>query len=288
MNTYIIIRLQIPAIASIHCLILPTWSVHLIKTTFKQHRLMTTRSRRGPRIDYNALDQSGRIVELQSDYQLQAEYQSIMEDSNDSNHAATVIITDVLAGIEELKDMMDEHQIYGSSDEDNTDVVQKLMNLRSSLRKQMLQLKAIDPNLHSVHENSFAEAISQVKDFIKTSKDYKSKQLLRTVQAEEEKSNLEIKSQMFAADDMNINLARLESIFTSDLSNYDDQHLLLLKNELPEYDKTFRSIAEKYEQLMKSKSNDEKLLSMISDIGQRYMKLSKMKGDLIYLISLFL
>ncbi|MEM7375622.1 MAG: hypothetical protein AAF587_43925 [Bacteroidota bacterium] len=248
---------------------------------------MTTRSRRGPRINYSILNQTGRIVETDSSYQLQSHYQTIMEDADASTRQvfqqanATAIITNVLAGIEELKDLMDEHEIYNSTEADNNEIIQTLTTLRGTLRHQMLQLKAIDPNLHTVHENSYAEVIAQVKDFVKTYKDYKSKQQLRNVQVSNDKAQMQLKSQMFIADDTNIQLVRMESIYTSNLNDFSNEQLLLLKSQLPDHDKTFRSIAANYHELLKSSSSNEKLSSLISDIGERYMKLNRTRGDFL-------
>ena len=146
---------------------------------------MITRSRRGPRIDYNILNNSDAIVM----HGTQQRTMSSGEDDSKLNASTntTMIMTDVLGGMEELNDMMDEHQIHASSEEANNEVVNKMTTLRLSLRKQMIQLKAIDPNLHAVHENSFAQVLLQVKDFMKSCKEQNSQSLLQNAQAEEKR-----------------------------------------------------------------------------------------------------
>ena len=154
---------------------------------------------------------------------------------------------------------MDEHEIYNSSKDDNNEVIHTLTTLRRTLRLDMLKLKGIDPNLHSVHENSYAETIAQVKDFVKTHKDFKSKQQLRNVQVTDDKAMM-LKSQMFLADDTNVQLVRMESILTSNPDDLTDQQLLLLKSQLPAHDKTLRTIADNYHKLLKSSTTNENFL----------------------------
>ena len=86
----------------------------------------------------------------------------------------TAIVTDVLTGLEELADMMDEHNIDNSSDSDNVEVIQSLKDLRRDIRKQMNELKMLAPEIHDIHFKTYDLTIKKVGSFIIKCKDHKS------------------------------------------------------------------------------------------------------------------
>ena len=76
---------------------------------------MITRRRHGPRIDYNILNNSGAIVVKGS----RQRTMSSGEDESKSNVSknTAMIMTGVLGGMEEMNNMMDEHQVNASNEE---------------------------------------------------------------------------------------------------------------------------------------------------------------------------
>ena len=119
---------------------------------------MTTRPRRGQRIDYAVLNNTGRIVNRLSITsptisQAPVDYQYIMVDEesptkqNITHHVQmTSIISDIVTGMDELTDIMVEHQLETSSQADNAETVKNLKDLRRAVRLQMNELQQIDPS----------------------------------------------------------------------------------------------------------------------------------------------
>ena len=97
----------------------------------------------------------------------------------------------------------------------------------------------------------------------------------------DDQTKLHEKTQKFIIDDTNILLTRLEWIFNQNLDEMTDTELVQLKSQLSDHDKSLRIIAEKYQELIKTPTSNHELELHISEIGEKYIELSKLKGTFI-------
>eukprot|EP00111_Clytia_hemisphaerica_P020850 TCONS_00061500-protein len=177
---------------------------------------MTTRPRRSTRKDihYSIFNNTGRIVEKidssVGDHNLSSNYQTIMTDQSPTKEEilhhvnSTALITDVLTGLEELTDIMNEHNISTSSDSDNNETIQSLKDLRRDIRHHMNQLKVLNPEVHDVHSKTYDSTIKEVGEFIIECKNHKTNHQAQMEKALGDQTKLQEKSQQFIVDDTNI------------------------------------------------------------------------------------
>ena len=254
---------------------------------------MTTRPRRSTRkdIQYSTFNNTGRIVEKidssVGDHNLSSNYQTIMTDQSPTKEEllhhvnSTALITDVLTGLEELTDIMNEHNISTSSDSDNNETIQSLKDLRRNVRHHMNQLKVLNPEVHNVHSKTYDSTMQTVGEFIIKCKDRKTNHQAQIEKALDNQTKLNEKAQQFAVDDTNILLRRIEEIFSQDLDILTDGELTQLKSQLPEHEKSLRVIASSYQELIKTPSANEDLERQIAEIGENYIELCESKGRFI-------
>ena len=249
---------------------------------------MTTRPRRGQRIDYAVLNNTGRIVNRLSITsptisQAPVDYQYIIVDEesptkqNITHHVQmTSIISDIVTGMDELTDIMVEHQLETSSQADNAETVKNLKDLRRAVRLQMNELQQIDPSIHGIYKPTYDKTMSSVQEFILKCKNFKSTDQVKTEKELEEKAKLQKKSLTFIINDTNIFLTRLETVFTSNPVDLIDDHLTQAKSQLSEHDKTMARISTNYQTMLKTQSTSE-LSVRISNVETRYLKLCEQR-----------
>eukprot|EP00794_Sanderia_malayensis_P001520 gene1520-1680_t len=194
------------------------------------------------------------------------------------NDTCSTLIAEIRVAIDEVRDVIDEHPIHDVSLDDTKEIIQLLTKYRLDIRKRSATLMTIASDRHMLIESDVTDIFNLIKDFIKTANDIKAKSNLRTSQLEEEKFENELKSMLFAAEDIISHLTQLQSIFDTDPSSCDDQYLLQLKSEIPEREKT-HTIADRYERLLKFPLCNSKLSTLIEIIGVQYPKVKSRKAE---------
>ena len=121
----------------------------------------------------------------------------------------TSIISDIVTGMEELTDIMVEHQLETSSQADNAETVKNLKDLRRAVRLQMNEFQQIDPSIHGIYKPTYDKTMSSVQEFILKCKNFKYTDQIKTEKELEEKAKLQEKSLTFIINDTNIFLTRL-------------------------------------------------------------------------------
>eukprot|EP00794_Sanderia_malayensis_P001140 gene1140-500_t len=253
-------------------------------------------TRRGDRINYKALSETGkRVVVNTTDRQQKHENMSLGGDEGTSllinneitnpinaaqiNDTSSTLIAEIRVAIDEVRDVIDEHPIHDASLDDTKEIIQLLTKYRLDIRKKSATLMTIASDRHMLIESNVTDIFNLIKDFIKTANDIKAKSNLRTSQLEEDKFENELKSMLFAAEDIISHLTQLQSIFETDPSSCDDQYLLQLKSEIPEREKTLHTIADRYERLLKFPLCNSKLSTLIEIIGVQYSKVKSRKAE---------
>eukprot|EP00794_Sanderia_malayensis_P020664 gene20664-22704_t len=195
------------------------------------------------------------------------------------NDTSSTLIAEIRVAIDEVRDVIDEHPIHDVSLDDTKEIIQLLTKYRLDIRKRSATLMTIASDRHMLIESNVTDIFNLIKDFIKTANDIKAKSNLRTSQLEEDKFENELKSMLFAAEDIISHLTQLQSIFETDPSSCDDQYLLQLKSEIPEREKTLHTIADRYERLLKFPLCNSKLSTLIEIIGVQYSKVKSRKAE---------
>eukprot|EP00794_Sanderia_malayensis_P016337 gene16337-17974_t len=252
-------------------------------------------TRRGDRINYKALSETGKRVVNTTDRQQKHQNKSLEVDEGTSplinneitnpinaaqiNDTSSTLIAEIRVAIDEARDVINEHLIHDASLDDTKEIIQLLTKYRLDIRKRSATLMTIASDRHTLIESNVTNILNLIKDFIKTANDIKAKSNLRTSQLEEDKFENELKSTLFTAEDIISHPTQLQSIFETDQSSCDDQYLLQLKSEIPEREKTLHTIADRYERLLKFPLCNSKLSTLFENIGVQYSKIKSRKAE---------
>ena len=227
------------------------------------------------RINYEILNSTGEKVNTSVDNGLSAKLSNLS--LNNTEMPSSDLKLDVLVVIEEIKDILDENPIHGSSESDLNTTTAKLESLRSTLRRKDLQLKASEPKMDGSLESSINEAMGGIKEYIKSSKDLQNKLRLK-----EEKSKIDEKIQHERSVSFLIEytlqwITELENEFEKNVRDAEGEDLLRWRTELPIHSKKLEKVAVKYQEILMFPINNADAMIAVKNIGERYVKLDSLK-----------
>jgi len=161
---------------------------------------------------------------------------------------------DIIILIEELQDIIDENPIDGTPVAELDATVTKLEEKRILLRKQSFDLLR-EYQLHQVEVKHSMDADKRIE-----------------------------RSLVFSVEDLQRHIFEVETSLSVNLTNASDSQLIDLKKSVPTITSKIDKIAEKYENLLQSPIRKAELLMDIKDIGEKYIKLTKMNSSYLKLL----
>ena len=235
--------------------------------------------RQKPRIDYKKLNSTGAVVHKDlsrgesevSELSLLFGNCSIHENKMADDQRLEIEI-DVLCS--DIVDIIDENPIAESSSQEEVDnVVVRLEELRSTFKLKNNELKRSKPdNYANDYDESYQKTLSIIKDYIKSSKEFKTKLSVAEMKIKvEEVIHKEI-SIMFLSEDTIRRISELE----------DD--LVRWKGELVEANKKYEKVAEKNQELLKFSTASNDIKTTVQHVGERYVNLTSSKNEFTSLL----
>ena len=219
------------------------------------------------RIDYKKFNCTG-LKQIVPEEVTPASNQQL-DNMNDAKVEISVII-------DEVQDAIDENPIYGSITRELDTSIVKLQSFRTNLRRITHSIDLDDDLVASVNVT-----LANIKDYIKSSKDYSSKMNLASTKEEANSVTVKKRSAAFVLENISQNLDEIENCISEDLSSVDDKTLIQLKADSPKLPERLEKISEKYEQLLQQPITDGDALHQIQTIGMKYVKLNGAKMKFI-------
>ena len=179
--------------------------------------------------------------------------------------------TDILSINEEIKDFIDENLVMSICEKDIEDAISSMMQLRTSFRRKMIEIKTkfqqeYDEEFNSICNNTLID----VKNYLKYIKDHKIQMNMKEVQYQADVDIQKEKSMVFIAEDVERSLTQLEFTYSQDINSLGNEELLNLKSEVDANDK-------KFQELLTFTTNNKPFLAAIADIDERYRQLTSLK-----------
>ena len=179
--------------------------------------------------------------------------------------------TDILSINEEIKDFIDENQVMSICEKDIEDAISSMMQLRTSFRKNMIEIKTKFQQEYDEEFNSICiNTLIDVKNYLKYIRDHKIQMNMKEVQYQADVDIQKEKSMVFIAEDVERSLTQLEYTYSQDINSLGNEELLNLKSEVDANDK-------KFQELLTFTTNNKPFLAAIADIDERYRQLTSLK-----------
>ena len=179
--------------------------------------------------------------------------------------------TDILSINEEIKDFIDENQVMSICEKDIEDAISSMMQLRTSFRKNMIEIKTKFQQEYDEEFNSICiNTLIDVKNYLKYIRDHKIQMNMKEVQYQADVDIQKEKSMVFIAEDVERSLTQLEYTYSQDINSLGNEELLNLKSEVDANDK-------KFQELLTFTTNNKPFLAANADIDERYRQLTSLK-----------
>lgn len=243
------------------------------------------------RIDYRELNSTGRVIRREEEVYVPETHipetynsqLSALEEANISLQLDQLSIIEMPSNneveanilIQEIEDIIDENPITPDSTVDVNAAVVKLQELRTSLRRYDILLKAENQTQNLVRQ--IACTLINVKEYIKNSKDCKSKLDLQQIKKNNDEASRKECSKLFVIADLQRILSELITDFSINLGDLTDTELLQLKTDLSSKNELVNKIAQKYELILQTSFNTAEVLLDVQNIGHSYEKLIQIK-----------
>ena len=196
------------------------------------------------RIDYKKLNSTGAVVHKDvSSGESEVSELSLLfgncsiHDNKMADDQRLEIEIDVLCS--DIADIIDENPIAESSSQEEVDnVVIRLEELRSTFKLKNNELKRSKPDDYANdYDRSYQKTLSIIKDYIKSSKEFKTKLSVAEMKIKVEEVIHKEKSIKFLAEDTIRRISELESLYTKRVKEGKDDDLVRWKGELVEANK---------------------------------------------------
>ena len=228
------------------------------------------------RINYKELHSTGQIIHEEDNESLSDQLSNLSLQEDLAMAKMSSLVVDVRVLIEEIKDVIDENPIQGSLIDDVDASIIKLEELRITIRQKNLQFSKEENNDKELGI-SINDAITSVKQYIKTAKEYKTKSNLAQLKISTDVAKRNERSITFALEDLHQNIIELEEELCCNISDTSDMQLLRLKSDSHIISNRIFKLSQKYEQLLQSPIHNAEMLISIQEIGNKYVKLKSRK-----------
>ena len=234
---------------------------------------------RPPEVDQSDLDPQQLECENQSELELSTKLDQLsLSEMPPSSELA--IETNII--IDEVSDTIDENPIHPDYATNLQSVIDKLCSLRTSLRRQDQLIKAEGGHHLS---DSITSTFSNIKEYIKQSKDCMLKVELADKKQVTDASIFKERSTYFAIKDIRYKITELQKIFNKELENLTNAELIELKSDILTQNDLLNKISKKYESILQSPLRKADMLHDVQDIGKRYENLLKSKSKYEHLLN---
>ena len=249
---------------------------------------MTSR-RNQPRLNYKLFNSTGErsdasqptintdFVEELHDVSSQLNQLSIADMPVTSN-----LMNETTIDLEEIQDYIDENPIHPDYAANFNNVIEKLGELRLSLRRKDMQLKADDN--HELSER-IVETLANIKDYIKNAKDCKVKTELAQNKQATNITTFKERSTLFAIDDIKFVINELQKDFDKSITDMTNAELIQSKKDLPTKIDQIHKISQKYETILQTPITKSEILMGVQEIGKKYEHLLHSKSTFTELLN---
>ena len=226
--------------------------------------------RNNPRIDYNKFNSTGDITlkKLSSDEDLSIQLNQLSLKEMSSASISTQVL------IHEVDDTIDEHPIYSGAD--FREVINKLCELRKSIRQNELQLQT------ETHNESLAQsimhALAKIKEYIKQVNDSKIKSDIEQTKMNADAAIRKEKSLIFTINDTKRIIDELIAEFGHKPKNCNDEELIQLKSNLSHNINRINQVSKKLESIVQNETNNPEVKTWVNQLMDQYEYLNVLKS----------
>eukprot|EP00794_Sanderia_malayensis_P001584 gene1584-1750_t len=179
--------------------------------------------------------------------------------------------------IQEVDDLIDENPISPDTIADVDATVTRLSELRSSLRGHNLLFQA--ENLNKELIDQISTTLVNIKDYIKASKNCKTKISIQQVMQTNDTEARKEKSMLFTIADVRHSLIELINYFKQPIDKLTDAELIQVKTDMTYKVDPVNKIAMKYELILQTRFTNEEPIKDIRIIGEYYEHMTQLRTD---------
>ena len=180
---------------------------------------------------------------------------------------------------EDIDDLIDENEVDKRELSELEIITQRIEQYRTTFRGKHHELKHyLENDYETEYKKLYEDTLSKIKLYIKELKDCKAKEKMVETKCLKIAEYQKDKSTLFKIEEALRNITLLESEFTRELKEEEDEKVVRWDKEFANNVKKFEKIAEKYEEMLVVVSSCHEVNAGIADVGNRYAKLTLLKN----------